>query len=368
MSSHGDSALAKQKLILSLLAADPALARRYVQFRDCLHHIPHYVCRLPAMTRQPETSQIRCGLKYRCPKCMDPINVVAARRKDFSAILRTVRKLGGGEQGERVWLLSGVFERRFSGQRLSKILGRTDHRHHPAIRGAWGGEAVCAHFKAIVSSNSPKVGAPFVFNSLVFGAPGTTLDAERMQKLGFAVFPHHGKLGSAWQLYLEWWATAQISNQPPEAIVRWMRDRRRTFDALGALRGVKAAERAERLAKLHKSVGVSARLGFWSRLERVAEVLARIEHDLPLNASNLLNRVLSREERLSIMAKVKSQVASVLEPEMSLADLGLALDRPMTDLELRGRLDEIAEQNRRLLKLLEGEGDRLPPPPSDKIM
>jgi hypothetical protein len=361
------SPLAKQKLILALLAQSPKHSRKHDQLRDCLFYIPHYVCRLPAMTRQPETSQIRCGLKYRCPKCMDPINVVAARRKDFLTILKAVRKLGGGEHAEnvKVWLLSGVFDKRFRGYKLAQLLSRKDSRHTPAILGRWGAEAVCAVFRAIINSNSPKPRAAFVFNSLVFGSPETELDVERLQKLGFEVFPYHRKLGTAWQLYLEWWATAQVGNQDPEAIVEWMSSRGRTFEALGALRGVKARERTEHLDALHASVGSSTRLGFWSRLEQAAEVLKRIEHDLPLNASNLLNRVLTREERLSIMAKVKSQVEQVLTPEMTLADL--ALDRPMTDLELRGRLDEIAEQNRKLLKLLQGEDDRVVKPP-DKIM
>ena len=175
----------------------------------------------------------------------------------------------------------------------------------------------------------------------------------------------HGKLGTAWQLYLEWWSTAQIANCHPEQIVEWMTHRSRQFEAIGALRGVRIADHEEHLDKLHATMGDSARIGFWIRLEQAATVIARIAANLPLTASNMTDQVLTEEERLSIMAKVKSQVESVLEPAMTLDDLGL--DRPMTDLELRGRLDEIREQNRKLLKLLEGEDDRVVRPP-DKIM
>jgi len=365
--SDGITPLNKQKLVLAILAQNDKLARKHSQFRDCLHHVPHYIARLYSRTMSPETSQIRCALRYKCPKCMDPINVVAARRKDFPSILRAARKLGGGKDGERsrVWLLAGLLPRRLSGYQLSRILGRKDRGCIPAMTGEWAGESVCGWFTAIVYSNSRKPSAAFVFNSLVFASPEADLDEDRLRKMGIDVYPMHGKLGTAWQLYLEWWSTAQITNCHPEQIVEWMTHRSRQFEAIGALRGVRMSDREEHLDKLHTTMGNSTRIGFWTRLEEAEQVIARIASSLPLNASNMTNRVLTEEERLSIMVKVKSQVQHVLDPAMTLDDLGL--DRPMTALELRGRLDEIWEQNRKLLKLLEGEGDRVVSP-SDKIM
>lgn len=362
-------ALAKQKLILALLSIDPLLERKRSQLFDCLHHISHYVGHLYSATMTTETSQIRCALKYRCPKCMDPINIKAARRKDYSTILKAVRRLGGGEQGERakVWLISGKFSERFTGVRLSRLLKRKDNRCHPAIMGAWGGEAVAVRFRAIVYSNSPKPSAAFVFNSLVFGAPETELDVSRLEALGLTVEPLHGRLGTAWQLYLERWAKAQIESQSPEEIVEWMTSRARTFEVLGELRGVRARERQEHLDKLHRTMGKVGRIGFWHRMERSEPVLKRIEQDLPLNASNLLNRAITSREREEIMARIKPQVRSVLTPEATPDDMPLQ-ERPMSPAELRARLDSIYEEQRKILKALNGDPDNRVTPPPDKVM
>jgi len=335
------SPLAKQKLVLALLAQSPKHSRKHDQLRDCLFHIPHYIVRLYARTMTPETSQIRCALKHKCPKCMDPINVVAARRADFRSILKAARKLGGGENGEysKVWVLSGLLPRRLTGSRLSRILRRSDSGCIPAITGEWAAESVCGRFTAIIDCNSPKPSAAFVFNSLVFGAPETDLDVKRLAKLGISVYPMHGKLGTAWQLYLEWWSMAQVTNCGPEQIVEWMTQRGRQFEAIGVLRGTRVLERAEHLEKLHTTMGNSSRIGFYTRLEQIDPVIARIAFNLPLQASNLRNRPLESKEFDRIMALVKTQTRGILTPEMSATDL--PAEELMSAEELRARLNEI---------------------------
>jgi len=350
--SDAISPLAKQKLILALLAQSPDHARKHSQFRDCLHHIHHYISRLYSRTKTPETTHIRCALKTKCPKCMDPINVTAARRMDFRTILKTARKLGGGETGEhcKVWVLSGQLPHRLSGRDLGRILGRKDRGASPAMTGAWAGESVCGPFRAIVYSNSPKESAAFVFNSLVFGAPEAELDEERLTKMGIAVTRFHGKLGAAWQLYLERWATAQITQSMPEQIVEWMTRRGRQFEAIGALRGVRVREREEHLDKLHETMGESTRIGFFTRLEQADSVITRIALNLPLMASNLLNRPISSEEYERIMAMVKPQVRTALTPPIDPSELQDYA--PMSPGELRQRLEELRVQQERMLQML----------------
>lgn len=360
--STSDHVLAKQKLILAILAADPTLIHKSFQFRDCLHHIPHYISRLYSRTKTPETSRIRCALRHKCPKCMDPINIESVRRPDFRILAKAARYLGGGELGEdcKVWLLSARLPRPFSGNQLSRLMNRSDSRHRPAMAGEWAGEmsnvaSFAGRFMAIVDSNSHKSGALFVFNSLVFSVPEGELDESRLQSLGITVDRFHRRLGAAWQTYLQRWAKAQITECDPTELVHWMTSRIRIFETLGALRGVKSRAQAEHLAKLHESSGKSVRIGFFHRMEQAPEVIDRIDRSLPLNASNLLNQVLSASERACIMSLVKPQVNSVLTPPMDANDL--PIESSMTPNELRARLDELREQQERILRALTDDKD-----------
>jgi hypothetical protein len=88
------------------------------------------------------------------------------------------------------------------------------------------------------------------------------------------------------------------------------------FESLGALRGVRSQETTEYTTKLHSVMGKAAQLGFFDRLSLAEEVLARIEYNLPLVASNLLDRVLSDSDLRRIMSMVKPQVRTALNPPM----------------------------------------------------
>jgi hypothetical protein len=363
-----DSTLAKQKVILALLAADPAQSRRHSQFRDCLHHIPHYVSVLFSRTKAPETYQIRCGLKHKCPKCMDFSHVEAARRPDFRFLLRAAKALGGGDRGEdcKVWLLSGEFNRKVTAKHISTLLGRNDRKYRAALSGRWGGEFSSFRlqcpgtpFRAIIDSNGRKRRTAFVFNGLVFGAPESELDEQRLADMGLEVSKFHGKLGLGWTTYLRRWTTARITDADATEIVQWMTGRGRTFESIGALRGVRAREQASHLEQLHRTSGKSARIGFFHRMEQAPEVIDRINHSLPLNASNLLNHTLSESDRNRIMSLVRPQVNSVLTPPMDPAEMPASM--PMPADELRARLDE-------LRALLVGEAAAAVPRPKGKLL
>jgi len=311
--------LAKHRAILEILANRPDLERKYYQFRNCLHHISYYISLLYSRNQDTQTLHLRCPLKHRCPKCMDVENIKAARKLDFRTILKAAQSLGAGERGEgsRVWWLRWESSRRRDGKTLSKALSRADKRYRPLMSGAWGGELVRT-FRAITESNGPKGGTSFVFNSLVLGAPDAELDEDGLNKRlpNLLIRRFHGHLELGWITYLQSWSNTQLTHSTPDAIVEWMTSKSRMFESLGALRGVRSQETTEYTTKLHSVMGKAAQLGFFDRLSLAEEVLARIEYNLPLVASNLLDRVLSDSDLRRIMSMVKPQVRTALNPPM----------------------------------------------------
>ena len=313
------SPLAKHKAILELLAERPELKRKHDQFRNCLHHISYFIAVLYSLNQATQALRIRCPLKHRCPKCMDASNIHIARKLDYLTILKAARSLGAGEkgQGARIWLLQWESSRQDDGKRLSYALSRSDRRYRALMLGRWGGELVRS-FRAIVDSNGPKVRTPIVFNSLIFAAPGAELDegSLEMRFPGMLIQGHQGLLELRWITYLQRWANLQLDQSSPATIVQWMASKSRMFESLGELRGVRARETAEYTTKLHDTMGDVAQLGFFDRLARAEEVIAHIDYNLPLVASNLLDRALTSNEAKSIMAKVKPQIRTVLNPPM----------------------------------------------------
>ena len=282
-SARRDAYTSKLRRIRALASEVPELSkhglpihdfdRKYSLLYDCQYgFLKRAVTREPGRRGKAGMVTFRCALFHRCPSCMNPWRILAARRSDYVAAFEAIKHLVERNTLE-CYVLAGVADRPITLKRLERKI-----RAVGIAGGDWGAELAFMEdgkrpqFRQVSTTwenwghptgthPGPIPPNPCLINALVVIRPilapkGAILGrpAPDFHSLGAKVtIERYSRLAPAWESYLGNVARV-LEAAPAEDIVSWMFDNHyRTFRGLGALKGAKhrylSLVRADRQAK-----------------------------------------------------------------------------------------------------------------------